>query len=107
MDVIDIPSVNETTNNGIKDASDGIQFELNMFENEQQITTDKNPLEWWNFRKSSYPLFYPIAIEMLSRPPTSVFIESVFSETGKRERTRGNVSNEYISTLAMFKKNYD
>ena len=86
--------------------TDAIDHELNQYEGEAQAEFESNPLRWWNDRKEYYPLLYPIAMKFLSRPPTSVFIESVFSETRKREKNRNNISNELLNAQTIIKKNY-
>lgn len=80
--------------------------ELDKYLNEEYVSRQTDPLEWWKERKNLYPRVYSYVLKRLCIMATSVPCERIFSATGQiiNER-RTLLKPEKVSSLVFLHSN--
>ena len=92
----------DISNNSQDTLSEKVTRELNRYMAEPQEGPDTDPLEWWKFRQSSYPLLTKTFKHYFNIPATSVPSERAFSLCSNvitKKRTRLLPQNVNIITF--------
>jgi hypothetical protein len=81
--------------------------EITRYRNEtSSIHIGDNPLMWWKFNETSFPLLAKLAKMLLTIPATSVPSERVFSTAGEVvSAQRASLTGENVDILIFLKKN--
>lgn len=84
-----------------------VDMEIALYKQEQSISIDKNPLEWWKSNVCKYPLISLIARRYMSVQATSVASERVFSVAGDiLTAKRSQLAAENVNKLVFLKQNF-
>jgi hypothetical protein len=84
----------------------GTNSELIDYLNEEVITIQSDPIEWWSTQKHRYPKLVSCAKKFLAPPPGSVASERLFSQAGLLyEPDRNRLSGKHAEQFLLLKFN--
>lgn len=72
---------------------------------DEEIASD--PLDFWKLNRQKYPVLSSIAIELLTVPASSLYVESLFSKAGWTKNERRNLKPETLNALLFCNSNSD
>ena len=80
--------------------------EVSEYLNEDKISFNQNPFEWWANKKSKYPILAKIARIYLAVPATSTPSERLFSDAGNLlSPKRSRINAEFFKRMIFLKRN--
>lgn len=81
-------------------------IELDKFLNDKLLKRDKDPLAWWEDKKTVYPKLFQIVQKRLCVPASSAPCERVFSKTGQLLTERRNrLKSKNVSQIIFLNYN--
>ena len=91
-----------------KSASTRAEEELKKYLEAAPLSLTEDPLHWWRYHETAFPLLAKLAKHYLCIPGTSVAAERVFSTAGDIVTAqRSNLTPEHIDQLIFLQNNLD
>lgn len=72
---------------------------------DEEIASD--PIDFWKLNQQKYPVLSSIAIELLTIPASSLYVESLFSKAGWTKNERRNLKPATLNALLFCNSNSD
>lgn len=80
-----------------------IEYFMDLEFSEEELIMD--PIIFWSDNKSKFPVISEIAIDLLTVPASSIFVESLFSKAGWTRNERRNLDPKTLNSLLFCNSN--
>lgn len=82
--------------------------EITVYKNEVQRRKETDTLQFWEDKKSAYPILYDIAMIVLAAPTTQVSVERLFSGLSYiLNARRTKLKDETLDQILTLRENYN